>query len=177
MKASGVDFTIWNKYVKHHLSGEEDLNINAEYAAQIHLLHILKRNGAPLKLFNEIMKWTNKTAAFLHYDFLEESLSQPRLIAKLLQKYNLQNYKPRTKSVELPFSKQKVDIIVHDIKEAIYSLLSDSQLMQSENFIFREDLFEHPNKRPKLIKDINDGINYKKAFLKWCKKSKIYCVY
>ena len=77
----------------------------------------------------------------------------------------------------LPFCKRDVDIIVHDIRLAIYSLLLDLDLMNPKNFIFRDDLYEKPNNIPREIKDINDGQNYKNAYYKWCKGNKdVLCV-
>ena len=70
----------------------------------------------------------------------------------------------------MPYCKHNVDIICFDIRQAIYSLLSDEKLMVQNNLIFCENLFEQLYNNPRDITDIIDGHKYQTAYNKWCKK-------
>ena len=103
-------------------------------------------------------------------NFQNTPLKQSRLLAKIINQYDHNNYQPKTIKFHLPYCKHNVDIICLDVRQAIYSLLSDEELMVQNNLIFCENLFEEPYNNPRDIKDINDGCNYQTAYYKWCKK-------
>ena len=71
------DVTIWTKFVKHKLSGIENLETNSRFSSEIELLNILRRCNAPLHLYSDIMKWAHMSSIFLGYDFKERPLSRP----------------------------------------------------------------------------------------------------
>jgi len=57
----------------------------------------------------------------------------------LFERTNFGGMIPKTIIINLPISKQKVSVTVHDIRQAIYSILTDDSLMKDENLIFQED--------------------------------------
>jgi hypothetical protein len=66
-----------------------------------------------------------------------------------------------------------VTIIWHDVREAIYSLLNDKELMHDDNLLFESDTpfptATTTNARANVFQDVNDGSVYKQAIALYCK--------
>jgi len=116
---------------QHHSS-----NLHEPLASQVKLLHILNGINAPHYAFTELWKWAasltlmpSDTRISLH------SAPQKRSIVmrSLSTHYGLDNCAPITKTIVLP-SGNIVQLVTHDFKAQLFSLLSDPKLMEEKTF-------------------------------------------
>jgi hypothetical protein len=70
----------------------------------------------------------------------------------------MNDLKPKEKEMKFPYCGQKVDMVFHDAKAAIASLLTYPRLAKDENMLFhKDDPFVKPPARIKELSDINSG--------------------
>ena len=155
-----------DKYKEKGIDLEKD---DPQFACQVDLLRILERKGVPLGCYDDIMKWSFRSAVTHGYKFDKEPQFRKKIVKDLLNNTDLKGMIPEVIEFELPNSKQKVTITTHNVRHAIYSLLNDPDLMKEENLIFRENPFEEPIfSNVSEYKDINDGKAYFKAYICLC---------
>jgi hypothetical protein len=164
LKEGEYDFSLQEQHRTHLDKGYDLIPQNSQFACQVKLLSLLKQSGTALKYYDEIMKWSYQSAVKGRYKFQTYPSSRSTLMAEMLKKNNLGGLLPKTIEFQLPRSKKTVRITTHDIRQAIYSLLSDPVLMEEENLIFHDDLFEEPVKHSNVLNDINDGDAYYAAY-------------
>ena len=109
-------------------------------------------------------------------DFQNTPLKQSRLLTKNLSQYGHNNYEPKTIKSHLPYCKLNVNIICLDIRQAIYSLLSDEELMVQNNLMFLENLFEDHITILGILKILMMVTIIKLHITNGVKKKMIYCV-
>lgn len=127
---------------------------------QVDLLHTLKRLKAPLKMFHEVLNWAER-AKCAGYRFTEGKPTRKQLLAKLQAMTHLKDLQPQTKKLQLPHSKQTVEIVYFNAKAVMTSLLSCTQLNKDENYLFNgKSPLTPPNSRPNYVGDLNTGVNY-----------------
>jgi len=127
---------------------------------QVDLLRTLKQLKAPLKTFQEILNWSER-AKHAGYRFTEGKPTRKSLLAKLQAMTHLKDLQPQTKKLQLPHSKQTVEIVYFNAKAVMTSLLSCTQLNKDENYLFNgESPLTPPNPRPNYVGDLNTGVNY-----------------
>lgn len=144
------------------ISTEEGL-----HNSQINLLDILKKSNAPLYLYDEIMKWACVSVVEHNVQFDMITLqSRANVVAKLKNQFQLNSIEPNIIPVLLNGSKQTVNLVVHDFKYLLYSLLNDNLLMVQENLLFNINNPYNlvPNKN--VINDIDSGTVFQKAWKK-----------
>jgi hypothetical protein len=91
---------------------------------QVDLLRTLKRLKAPLKTFHEVLNWSER-AKCAGYRFTEGKPTRKQLLlAELQAMTHLKDFQPQTKKLQLPHSKQTVEIVYLNAKAVMTSLLS-----------------------------------------------------
>ncbi len=147
--------------------------LDQQKLCQISLLKLLDGNNAPLHLFDDIMRWAEKSKVVNSYNFESPAPQRKTLIRNLIEQSHYQSLLPKSIKFLLPQAQQFVKITTHNVLASLFSLLTDNQLMTDENLIFKDNPFEDPNlDRSCYIEDINDGSCYKQAFIKYCKDPK-----
>jgi hypothetical protein len=131
-----------NQRIAHITSGVEGISMHPRYDCHIELLRILKRKGVPLCLFDEIMNWANKSVRYKSYNFAEDPFTRKTVIESLFSRYDLHGIKPQKKLIYLPSTEQEVEVVIHDVKQSIYSILSDPLLNQENKYYFKN--FDSP---------------------------------
>ena len=121
-----------------------------------HLLHLLWDSNCSLILKDKIVNWAHKSKKVLKNDFSNIPLKWSNLLTKIINQYDHLGYQPHTVKLLLPHCQQLVNVTCHNVWQAIYSLLSNEELMIQDNLIFRDNLFEPPCNKPREIKDLND---------------------
>jgi Plavaka transposase len=152
--------------LRHSQSGYNDVwGNNDEHTSQIELLFLLKKARVPLYLFDDIIKWTKNAAEQYNINFLNGGISnRNNCINNLKNQYDLTGLTPTKVSVKLRGSGSRVNLIIHDFKQCLYSLLNDSFLMQEENLLYtKENLYYQEKKRQSTLNDIDTGTVFQKA--------------
>ena len=85
---------------------------------------------------------------------------------QLYDEFHLNDVRPVSKCVEITCA--HVDVVTFNFKEMMCSLLTDPNLMQDENLIFKEDPLEPPNPNPTHVNEINTGAWYHHAHQTLC---------
>jgi hypothetical protein len=125
-----------------------------------HHYRLLKKMKAPLEAFETILNWVAKAAA-ADYQFAKPVPQRKKLLESLFHKLGMNYLKPKEKEMKFPYCGQKVDMVFHDAKAAIASLLTCPCLAQDENMLFHEDdPFAKPPARITELSDINSGRCY-----------------
>ena len=126
----------------HISSGKEEITIDSCYHCHIELLRILKRKRVPLCLFDEIMNWANQSVKYKGYQFENPPFTRNSIINTLFTRYDLHGLKPQKRTIQLPSSNREVEVVIHDVRQAIYSILCDPFLNQDHKYYFKD--FETP---------------------------------
>ena len=141
------------------------------FKAGIELLNLLKDAKAPLYLFDGIIKWIKKSIYHYNIDFHHlKGFSRDILLQKAKKQYDLSGLSPKIMNMRLNGIHEDVEIVVHDFKQCLYSLLKDKNLMCRENLLLSEEnneLSYYPPRRQDVFDDINSGKCYKMAFKKY----------
>jgi len=139
-------------------------SLTAEDCAGIELLEVLAKARAPLNLYDHIYKW--------HVNNLDavKVITQKSILVNMKRRYHLNNSSPElTKSVILPHSRACVDLVVHDFKWQVQSLLTDPRICQSDYLFHDNDPFAPPPDHVSHISDVNSGLAYRETYKKLIK--------
>jgi hypothetical protein len=154
---------VWYNDISSVLYSNDELSLDRfsiQEKVQVDLLRTLKQLKAPLKTFQEVLNWSER-AKCAGYRFTEGKPTRKSLLSKLQAMTHLKELQPQTKKLQLPHSKQTVDIVYFNAKAVMASLLSCPQLNKDENYLFNGDSpLTPPNPRPNYVGDLNTGVNY-----------------
>ena len=141
-------------------------DLSADDQACVELLHILSKRRVPLGLYQELFKWHVRNIN------ATEFIPQRTLVPYLSKRYNMDQTKPKmTKTIELPSSKARIQMVVHDAAAQIQSLLTDPRIKDEDYLFFDNNPFAGPPEAdPVVIKDINTGRAYRKSWQKYIKE-------
>ena len=151
------------------------LNNQNVFDAQLDLIHILDSTNTPLYLFDQLVNWINKYVVY--NDIFMHSLSSKSILSSREQtmtiiknRTNMKLIEPFTKNIYLPGSKLSIDIVLHDFKSSLYTLLMDESLMKDENLLINDSKLGKQNHlllKSKIINDIDTGNAYKIGMKKY----------
>jgi len=165
-----IDVTEGNGNMNNHISSKSLLAMKANgltksevclemnFVAGIELLAILHNSGASIQLYDKIVKWLEE--CILHK--LTESLPTRESIIKRMEvRHNLRCLAPKRTEVVLPSINLPIEIPVNPFLGCILSLLSDKNLMKSENLIFPnvDNLSQVPQYNGTYT-EVNTGLAY-----------------
>ena len=152
-----VDDEILKQAYEHNMSGfTSSKAIDPEYISGIILLSLLKKAKCPIYLFDQIVDWARSSHITYQIDFNSTKLSRKSCIDHINTKFDLKGIRPQTTTIICSGSKQEVNVVWHDFKQCLYSLLMDDELMQESNLLPEEDI-------SKEIDDVNSGSVWKNA--------------
>ena len=146
--------------------------------AAIELLDVLIKKKASLDTYDAIMEW--------RLNNWPKNVPPPRrvnrdtLLAKLATRYNMPTKVVRTptglekheielvkkKTIVLPSSNAKVDIIYNDVRDLMVSLLTDPRLTDDDFLHFDNDPLAPPPENQTFLGDINTGRAYRETYNK-----------
>jgi len=126
--------------------------------AGIELLAILQNSGASTQLYDKIVKWLEER---IPHRLTESLPTRTSIIKKMEVQHNLCCMAPVKKEVVLPSINLPIEIPVNPLLGCIFSLLSDDDLMKSENLIFPNigNLSEFPEYTG-VYSEVNTGLAY-----------------
>ncbi len=152
-----------------------ELNEDPRYIVELNLLHLLKKHGSSVSMFDDIMSWAHESVLVHKHSFVERPRKRAKIVSNLLEQSNLKGMLPQEKELELISKPERfVSVTVHPIRHAIYSLLSDPRLNQDGNYIFANnaDPFLVPQEEPQDITDIHHGRSYYDAYHRYVQNPK-----
>jgi hypothetical protein len=144
----------------------------------IRLLHILKRKRAPLDTYDEVLEWHHRENGDItdqetlqHVNNVDEYISRPKILAFLKDRYNMANKFPHEKEVDLPNSKAKVKLTLHNAWDCIESLLTDPRVNDVDYSFHDNDPFAPPPAVwGRTISDLHTGQSFSLAYRKYITK-------
>ena len=126
---------------------------------------IFQKANAPKHLFSDIVKWTEK-----HHQVISKKkvATQDKTFDLLKKQCSLKKLDPKQKKCMLPASETSAALTCHDFDLSVVSLLTDPQLMCSENLLFRDANNSHhlPMDGTDILLGVNPGETF--FFTKIC---------
>ena len=120
--------------------------IDPSDVVHIQLLQILRDCKCPLYTYDKIMTWAAYSNHSGHvFDLAFKKRDQ--VMTEFIKKFEMDRVYPVTLPVKLYPDNQVANVVVPDIVPSIFSLLTDTELMQSENLVFpdEDDPFAPPS--------------------------------
>ena len=147
---------------------DNTLPFDRKEAAAIRLMDIMVRKKATLDTYDEVMAWhTEQIAPGMSF------LKRKKVINMLAERYNMptkmvDNKKVldlvKKREVVLPSSGAKVDIIYHDARDQVVSLLTDPRFGDDDWLHYGDDPFAPIPADLDYFADINTGKAYRKTY-------------
>jgi hypothetical protein len=157
----------------HQTSGYNKVSKqNNKYLAGVELLDLLRRAKCPVYLFDEIIKWTRRSAIQYQISFENTiDFTREKMIDEIAKRYDLKGMFPMTEDLYLPGLQINTTLVMHDFRNCLYSILTDTCLMKDENMLFGsiDAMQTKPKKLPSELNDIDSGSVFIKAFDKFVK--------
>lgn len=131
--------------------------------ASVKLMHLLRRKGATLDTYDEVMKW--------HLEEMGDKnpkhfISRTKLFKKLRTRYHLGDDYIKETQLTLPSSGTKVNIVWHDARQNVVSLLTDPRFSDEDWLHFEDDPLASPPDELQYLEDINTGLAYRETYKK-----------
>jgi hypothetical protein len=174
---SNVNMELMQMQKEHEQSNDFSYQTTKQHLkANVKLLHILKQAKVPLYLFDQVLDWAKDAAINHNVDFKSNNLlSRSKTLQHLKKKYRLHEVEPKIKTIMLPGCKCHIDLIIHDFKSSLYSLLNDASLMQIGNLLLNpDDIFDNSQcsaDNNGIFNDINSGSCYQMAIQTYIQSS------
>ena len=132
----------------------------------IDLLKILNSINAPKHAYNDIVKWARN----LNTNLMAQPISRENLISSLSKKLSLENLFPKMVALILPCG-NTVQVTKTCFLTALFSLLSDPDLMQPQNLVFGNDIFRKfkIDNDNHVFNDVESGKWYSETQYRMCK--------
>ena len=138
--------------------------------ANLELYNILKASGAPSYLFDEIQSWSYKHSSKLFFGNSAMLQRRDKFVRNMATKVYGDSFssqmKPSVKVLRLP-SGNTVEVVVCSFKAQLVSLLTDQNLMRTENLLLdsRNPFGEVPDG---ILSELNTGWWHKETRLEIC---------
>ena len=144
---------------------KEQKSFLEEEKTAIKLLHLLKRKGAPLNTYQEVMEWHLKESDKMeHYQQMKDCrtyISRDVMMDRLRQRYNMGNKYPYRKKIKLPVSGSVVRMTLHSPAAVIQSLLTDPRIKDDEYCFFDDNPLAPPPERVTNIGELMTAYGYR----------------
>jgi len=131
--------------------------------SSIKLMHLLRRKGASLDTYDDVMKWHLEANGDENPDAF---ISRHNLIKMLGKRYNIPRTYLKERSLVLPSSGAKVNLIYHDARDIVVSLLTDPRFSDDDFLHFNNDPLAPPPEEFDYIADLNTGLAYRETYKK-----------
>ena len=147
----------------------EGMAEGGRFLAHLDLLVLLDQARAPMKLYDEVIAWVNRCQREYKYNHEETPFLRSSLISQLYTRFDMHGLQPIQKRILLPATQMEIDLVIHDARQALYSLLTDKVLMQDDNLLFDGDTpFGPPPEDTSILGDINTCDRYRECYASMC---------
>ena len=149
---------------------KEKYEIDGEYKAGIMLLDILNKTKCPLNMFEKIVEWAVHCSINYNVTFnASTKINRNDILCKIITKYNWSGLQPMESSLKLTACNEEVNVVHFDFKQALYSILTDSNLMQKQNLL---DSI-HKAIESKVLDDLDMGYAFQNGIVNFIKYPKL----
>ena len=170
-----VNTEMRDKFKEYCESAKQSLNmlpnLTNEEARGVKLMEVLWKKRAPLDTYDEVMAWHFRDTGKMDEDDklkdVDSYISRETLMKRLRKRYNLDDKFPTTRSLVLPYSRAKVDLVCHDAWGCLESLLTDPRLTDDDFWFFDKDPRAPPPENQPYIADLYTGLAYSEAVKKY----------
>ena len=148
---------MYTKYKEKELLRNQ-MDDNFKYA--IELLALLKNSNVSDALYDKIVDWL---AVCSDIDALNTLPKREKILKQLTKRYDMENLYPVQKECVLPSIGLSIHVPVHSYLNSLFSLLTASDLMKSENLLFADPTnpsYVPPRNMSADLGDINTGNAY-----------------
>ncbi|KAI2509327.1 hypothetical protein MHU86_5080 [Fragilaria crotonensis] len=163
---------------QEHIDSVNDNGLNLslfsrEEKVQIDLLQTLSTLGAPMKAYEAIMQWTNRSVRSGHVFRDTAITSRKTVLSRVTKRLNRDRLIPVWETLYLPYSDVSVRVAYFSASALFADLLSCRHLNADTNYIFDGDW--NPDHDPyavpngSVIGDLNTGRSYLKTPSSLCK--------
>jgi len=129
----------------------------------IKLMHLLRHKQATLDTYDGVMKWHLEAVGDKNP---QNFISRYRMFKKLRERYNLPKDYLQERQITLPSTGAKVNLIQHDARDCVVSLLTDPRFADEDFLHFDDDPLAAPPDNLDHIADINTGLAYRETYNK-----------
>lgn len=159
-----VDEKILRKLLEQKVIEKETYSgLSPSLAVEVDLLKVLLDGGCSLKMFEEILKWAKRSTGNPKFSFDDFCIRERKAVMKdLYLKGDLAGLQPLCVPMRVIGVSTVVDMVIHDFREVVYSLLRCKICMVDENLLWGETPFETTSD-PNSVDDINDGLVFQQA--------------
>ncbi len=145
-------------------------DLSKQDQGSIKLLSILRQAKAPMCLYETILDWHLRQIGRLQdHETLKharEYSSRKVLMNKLKKRYHMEDKFAKTTPIVLPHSRAKVNLVTHDARAMVESLLTDPRFKPEDFLFFNDDPFAPPPDDLDYLGDINTGLSYTETYKK-----------
>jgi hypothetical protein len=127
----------------------------------IKLMHLLRRKGASLDTYDAVMKWHLESSGNRNP---QAFISRHTLMKMLGERYNIPRTYLKERSIVLPSSGAKVNLIYHDARDIVVSLLTDPRFSDDDFLHFNNDPLAPPPEDLDYVADLNTGLAYRETW-------------
>jgi hypothetical protein len=137
----------------------------------IELLDRLRRTKASLDTYESIMLWHFRASGKIRPHHTLSScrhyVSRKVIFKHLRKRYNMleENFS-KVKTITLPFSQAKVNMVLNDAEHVLQNMLTDPRIRKKDYLFFNDDPFAPPPEDLDYIKDLNTGLAYTETYKK-----------
>ena len=140
-------------------SYKDRIPMDKDTTAALELLALLSKKRVPLNVYDVVFQWHLSNLGATKF------VDQKALVKKLKERYNMEKNQPKKlKNLLLPHSKSRIDLVVHDAKYQIMSLLTDPRIRDEDYLFFNDDPFQGPPPEFEYVSDINTGRSYRETY-------------
>lgn len=160
--------------------GNSNFTNQSMFNAQLDLIHLLDSTQTPIYLYDKIIDWIKKH--IIYNTIFTSSLGNKNVFSSREQTLhhiklstNMTLIEPRHCSIELPGSKMLINIVLHDFKSCLYTILMDQSVMKEENLLINENnlgISDNLRKKASTLNDIDSGDVYKLGMITYLSDNK-----
>ena len=159
VEEKGPDERPKNQFREYVEEAKKQFHIfSPEMVAAIELMDLMNQKGGSVALFDAVFEW--------HMEHLktEKVVSAEKLHRDLVTRYNLGPTLPIEKQVQLPFSKETVDIPCHCAKAQFVDLITDPRWTDNDWLFHNDDPLCDPPEEWTKVGDVNTGRAHRKTW-------------
>ena len=149
----------FKEYIEDVRTNQGQFNIYQK--ACLRLMHLLRKKGATLDTYDEVLKWhLDETGDRnpLHF------ISRAKMFAMLHKRYNIPSTYLQQKQITLPSSGARVNLVYFDARQNLVSLLTDPRFGDDDWLHFDDDPLAPPPENIRYLEDINTGLAYTETY-------------
>jgi hypothetical protein len=137
------------------------------------LIQLLIKHKAPLHLYPSIQEWAKESAS-LGYDFTRRFRSRSKVLSELEARFDFQSSKFQPTVISYLPDERPTTVYVSSFADAVYSILSDPELMDESNLAFPDPFNpflsepEDPSLQTNEVSELFHGDFYKATHKEVC---------